>query len=143
MAGIFTIFVEYLSIRNSPFRTAKSIPEVEYWPALVWQSTSLGEQGLDSAIRLIGLEDIHRKEIAIDSLLKIRNDYMILSASSYPTDGRFPHDVASVKKSVMTTVTGIMTDRVSPIDQSAHLLVIIPICKGVLSIFPAATTCCR
>ncbi|MBM3296264.1 MAG: serine hydrolase, partial [Candidatus Aminicenantes bacterium] len=45
------------------------------------------------------------------SLMLIRNGYALLDASFYPYDGKAVHDVASVSKSVMTTLIGIAADQ--------------------------------
>ena len=48
----------------------------------------------------------------MDSLLIIRNGYVLLDAYFYnPYDGSFPHDMASVTKSIMTTLIGIAADQ--------------------------------
>jgi CubicO group peptidase (beta-lactamase class C family) len=49
--------------------------------------------------------------IAIDSLLVIRNGSVVLDAYFEPYDGTFPHDLASVTKSFMTTLIGIAADQ--------------------------------
>ena len=51
------------------------------------------------------------KTLSIDSLLIIRNGSVLLDAYFYPYDGTFPHDLASVTKSVMTTLIGIAADQ--------------------------------
>jgi CubicO group peptidase (beta-lactamase class C family) len=51
------------------------------------------------------------KQLAIDSLMIVRNGYVVLDAYFSPYDGSFPHDLASVTKSVMTTLIGIAVDQ--------------------------------
>ena len=47
----------------------------------------------------------------LHSLLIIRDGKMIVDAYFYPYDGTTPHNVASVTKSVMTTLIGIAVDQ--------------------------------
>jgi CubicO group peptidase (beta-lactamase class C family) len=49
--------------------------------------------------------------INIHSLTVIRNDDMVLDAYFYPYDGTTYHEIASVTKSVMTTLIGIAVDQ--------------------------------
>ena len=57
------------------------------------------------------LQAIRQQNIQIHSLLVIRNDYVVLDATFYPYDGKDVHDMASVTKSVMTTLIGIAADQ--------------------------------
>ena len=92
-------------------RTPVQVPAPEYWPTNGWQTSSPEEQGFDSAKLAEGLQDIQSKEINIDSLLIIRNGYVVLDAHFVPYDGTFPHDLASVTKSVMATLIAIAADQ--------------------------------
>ena len=92
-------------------RTPVQVPAPEYWPTNGWRTSSPETQGFDSLKLAEGLEDIQKRQIDIDSLLIIRNGYVILDAHFYPYDGTFPHDLASVTKSVMTTLIAIAADQ--------------------------------
>ncbi len=83
-----------------------------YWPTQDWQTSTPEEQGLDSAKLAEGLQAIQKQNTKIDSLLVIRNGSVLLDAYfNNPYDGTFPHDLASVTKSVMTTLIGIAADQ--------------------------------
>jgi len=83
-----------------------------YWPTQGWRTSTPEEQGFDSTKLAEGLQAIQELNIPIDSLLVIRNGSVILDAYFYnPYDGTFPHDMASVTKSVMTTLIGIAVDQ--------------------------------
>lgn len=82
-----------------------------YWPTQGWQTSTPEEQGFDSGKLADGLDAIQEKNIHIDSLLIIRNGYMILDSYLYPFDNNIPHKLASVTKSVMTTLIGIAIDQ--------------------------------
>lgn len=63
---------------------------------------------MDSAKLAEVIEQIQEQKIPVNSLLIVRNDKLLLDAYFYnPYDGTYPHDLASVTKSVMTTLIGI------------------------------------
>jgi CubicO group peptidase (beta-lactamase class C family) len=82
-----------------------------YWPTLNWRTGAPEEQGFDSAKLVEGLQTIREYNIRIDSLLIIRNGTIVLDAYLYPYDNTIPHKLASVTKSVMTTLIGIAADQ--------------------------------
>ena len=82
-----------------------------YWPTQDWRTSTPEEQGVDSAKLAEGLLAIQERNISIDSLLMVRNGSVLLDAYFYPYDGTIPHDLASVTKSVMTTLIGIAADQ--------------------------------
>ncbi len=86
-------------------------PFADYYPTTGWRTSTPEEQGFDSVKLSEGMQAIQEKHISIDSLLIIRNGYIVLDAYFAPYDGTFPHDVASVTKSVMTTLIGIAVDQ--------------------------------
>lgn len=85
-------------------------PEVEY-PGDHWTSSPMEAQGFDSAVMANSLLTLKEKEFPIHSLFVIRNGRSILDATFYPYDNRSVHDVASVTKSLMTTLIGIAIDQ--------------------------------
>ena len=88
-----------------------SLPAPDYWPTQGWQTSTPEQQGIDSAQLAEMVQTIQEKQIAIDSLMIVRNGYVVLDAYYSPYDGSFPHDVASVTKSVMTTLIAIAVDQ--------------------------------
>ena len=83
-----------------------------HWPTQGWRTSTPEEQGLDSVKLAEMLQAIQEQDIKIDSLLVIRDGSVLLDAYFYnPYDGTFPHDLASVTKSVMTTLIGIAADQ--------------------------------
>jgi CubicO group peptidase (beta-lactamase class C family) len=57
------------------------------------------------------LQKIEEQGTNIDSLLIVHNGYLVLDAHFAPYDGTFPHNQASVTKSLMTTLIGIAVDQ--------------------------------
>lgn len=90
---------------------ATNEPASAYYPTQGWRSTTPEEQGLDSAKLAEGLRAIRDKDIHIHSLLVIRDGKILLDANFYPYDGKSLHRLASVTKSVMTTLIAIAAEQ--------------------------------
>lgn len=86
-------------------------PQPDYWPTQGWRSSTPEEQGFDSAKLAEGLQSIRDQQINLHSLMIIHNDSVILDAYFYPYDGGTFHELASVTKSVLTTLIGIAADQ--------------------------------
>lgn len=82
-----------------------------YWPTAGWQTSAPEEQGFDSAKLVEGLQDLQEGDTGLNSLLIVRSGYIVLDAYFDPYDGSFPHNLASVTKSVTTTLIGIAIDQ--------------------------------
>ena len=85
------------------------------FPAIAWPSdwpTAAPEtEGLDSATLANGLRQLADNDSRIHSLLIARHGTVVLDAYAYPYDGSTYHDLASVTKSVTTTLIGIAADQ--------------------------------
>ena len=88
-----------------------TVPQPDYWPTEGWRPSTPEEQGLDSAKLAQGLRQINQSGIPIHSLMIVRNGKVLLDATFYPYDGRSPHSVGSVTKSLTTTLIGIAVDQ--------------------------------
>ena len=82
-----------------------------YWPTEGWKNSTPEEQGIDSAVLAEGLQAIRDNDIRTHSLLVIRNGSVVIDAYFYPYDGKTPHELASVTKSLMTTLIAIAADQ--------------------------------
>lgn len=80
-------------------------------PTTDWPTTTPEAQGFDSTKLAEAMVAWREQGIPIHSLLLIRNGYVVADATFYPYDGQTAHDVASVTKSVMTTLIGIAVDQ--------------------------------
>jgi CubicO group peptidase (beta-lactamase class C family) len=87
------------------------IPEPDYWPTESWQTAPLEAAGFHSDKMAEGLLAIRQEGIPIHSFMIIRHGRVELEAYVYPEDGTSLHDLASVTKSVMTTLIGIAIDQ--------------------------------
>jgi CubicO group peptidase (beta-lactamase class C family) len=88
-----------------------AILQPSYWPTNGWEGATPESQGFSSVKLADALNAIKNKSMNINSLMVIRNGSVILEAYFYPYDGSIYHDVASVTKSVMTTLIGIAVDQ--------------------------------
>jgi CubicO group peptidase (beta-lactamase class C family) len=86
-------------------------PSPSYWPTQGWRSNTPESGGFDSGKVAEALRAIRDQNMNIHSLMVIRNDEVILDAYFYPYDGKTFHSLASVTKSVMTTLIGIAADQ--------------------------------
>lgn len=96
---------------TSGLRAPVTIPAPDYWPTDGWRSRTPEEMGFDSGRLAEGLLELQENGLAIDSLLIVHDGYVVLDAHFAPYDGTFPHDLASVTKSVMTTLIAIAADQ--------------------------------
>lgn len=73
----------------------------------VLQTTTPEAQGVDSEQLALAIETARKNINGIHSLLVVRNGALVAEAYFHPYDGKSPHDVASVTKSITTTLAGI------------------------------------
>ncbi|RPI96813.1 MAG: class C beta-lactamase-related serine hydrolase, partial [Chloroflexi bacterium] len=92
------------------FLARKPLPAGDF-PTQGWRSSTPEEQGIDSDKLAGALAAIQGDGVHIHSLMMVRNGKAIVDAYYYPYDGSRVHDVASVTKSVMTTLIGIAADQ--------------------------------
>lgn len=80
-------------------------------PGTRWPSATPEEKGLDSGELAAVVERIDEQNLPIDSMLVVRGGVLVLDAYFFPYLGEQPHDVASVTKSVTSTLAGIAIDQ--------------------------------
>ena len=78
-----------------------------YWPTHGWRYSSPEAQGMDSEVLVNAFDYVRDHHTPIHSLTIVRNGHVVLDAYFWPfQDGQF-HDLASVTKSVTSTLAGI------------------------------------
>ncbi len=82
-----------------------------YWPSQKWRTATPESQGIDSQMLAAAIDQVIEKHLGVHSLLVIRHGYAVVDATFYPYDGRTPHDLASVTKTVTSVLTGIAVSR--------------------------------
>ncbi len=83
----------------------------DYWPTQGWKTSTPERQGMDSGILLNMLEVIWERDFKIDSVLVVRNGYVVLDAYSFPRDSDDRHNIYSCSKSVTSALVGIAIDK--------------------------------
>ncbi len=78
-----------------------------YWPTNGWRSTTPEEQGMDSEKLAQMAENIQQTELDLNSLLIVRNGYLVNELYVAPYSGGQDDSIFSVTKSVMSTLVGI------------------------------------
>ena len=104
------ILLTSLILTGVSCKTVK-VPEPLYWPRDGWQTAAPESVGIDSEKLAEGLNEISDNGTHIHSLMIIRNDSIVLDSYFYPYNGSTYHDVASVTKSIMTTLIAIAADQ--------------------------------
>ena len=82
-------------------------PVATLWPTNGWQTSTPEAQGIDSKWLAYAVQMIQWKHMPVNSLLVERHGYIVLDTYFYPFADNQLHDVASVTKSVMSTLVGI------------------------------------
>lgn len=85
--------------------------EKDYWPAGSWRTSSPEGQGFDSAGLAKVFEFVNAHDTQIHSLLIIRNGFVVLDAYFFPYSKGVVHDLASITKSITSTLIGIAIDK--------------------------------
>jgi CubicO group peptidase (beta-lactamase class C family) len=105
--AFLVLVVGYIS---SVGRAADELPP--YWPTAGWQTSTPEEQGMDSETIAAMIEYLRGYDGSqVDSLMIIRNGYLIAEVYFYPFTKGSKHDIASVTKSFTSTLTGIAIDK--------------------------------
>ncbi len=88
-------------------QTEQKAQSPQYWPTQAWRTNTPEQQGIDSEKLAEMLELIRQHNVDIHSLLIIRNGFIVLDANFFPFQAGQLHDLASVTKSVTSTLIGI------------------------------------
>src|SRR5271165_3795310 len=78
-----------------------------YWPAAEWRTATPESQGIDSSGLAAAISQAGEKQLGVHSLLVIRHGYAVLDTYFYPYSPETPHDLASVTKTITSTLTGV------------------------------------
>ena len=76
-----------------------------------WQTAAPEEVGIDSVPLVEMFDFIRERQIPVHSIQLVRRGRLVLDAYFYPYDGRTRHDVASVTKSITSTLVGLAIER--------------------------------
>jgi len=79
----------------------------EYWPTKGWKLSSPEKQGMDSGILTDMLKAIEKKKALIQSVIVIRNGYLVMEAYFPPFKKDTKHQLFSCTKSINAAALGI------------------------------------
>ena len=107
---LFTILVCFYS-----YATAST----NYIPTEGWQSSTPEEQGMHSQKLADMMEVIKKNSYNVDSVLIIRNGYIVLDAYFFPFSKDLRHPIHSCTKSIMSALIGIAIEKgyIKSVDQ--------------------------
>jgi CubicO group peptidase (beta-lactamase class C family) len=81
-----------------------------YWPTEGWKASTPEEQGMDSEILAEMFETIQAQNHGIDSVMVVRNGYIVADATVYPFRPSSRHVIHSCTKSIVSALIGIAID---------------------------------
>jgi len=97
----------FLLVASGCTRARAPAPTVpEHWPTARWDTGSPEYEGIDSGVLLDLLAFVAHDDLGVHNILIVRHGRLVFDAVFYPYDGEIPHDIASVTKSVTTTLLG-------------------------------------
>ena len=99
--------VVFLTVLATTGTSVSAAAQQEEWPTQGWRRSSPEAQGMDSKVLAEAFDEIRRRQIAIHSLTIVRNGYLVLDAYFWPFQDNLLHDMASVTKSVTSTLVGV------------------------------------
>jgi CubicO group peptidase (beta-lactamase class C family) len=96
---------------NLVFFHSYAIPSVSSYPKQDWKISTPEMQGMHSQMLAEMMEYIEKNNFNIDSLLIVRNGYMVFDAYFYPFSNEQKHHIYSCTKSIMSALIGIAIDK--------------------------------
>jgi len=87
--------------------TAAQSPPPVYYPGEQWRTATPESQGIDSQALASAIDQVRQKQWGVHSLLVIRHGYVVADTEFYPYGSSTPHDLASVTKTITSTLTGV------------------------------------
>lgn len=101
-------------------------PPSETWPTNGWSFSTPEGQGIDSNALAQTIEWIRAKRIPVHSLFVERNGHAVLNAYFFPFEDHETHDLASVTKSVTSSLIGVARSEGALADLDAPLSALLP-----------------
>jgi CubicO group peptidase (beta-lactamase class C family) len=92
-------------------------PKSEYWPTNGWKTSTPEKQGMSSEILTEIFEDIENRDLSIDSLMVVRNGYIVVEANKRHFETLYP--IYSSTKSFTSAIIGIALSKghIKSVDQ--------------------------
>ena len=96
-----------------------SASAADYWPKEQWRRATPESQGMSSEILSDMMDILWQKNLEIDSILIVRNGYVVLDTYHFPKVPDFKHNIFSCTKSISSALIGIAIDKgyIKSVDQ--------------------------
>jgi CubicO group peptidase (beta-lactamase class C family) len=88
-------------------QTAVTEPAAAYWPTEYWRESDPVEQGMDAVLLQKMSAEIDKEGLNLDSLVVVRNGYIVTEKYYSPYEQDTLHEVYSVTKCVISALIGI------------------------------------
>jgi len=91
----------------------------DYWPREQWRTAAPESQGMSSEVLSDMMDLLWQKNLQIDSVLIIRNGYVVLDTYQFPQKPDSKHIIYSCTKSISSALIGIAIDKgyIKSVDQ--------------------------
>jgi len=91
----------------------------DYWPKEQWRTATPESQGMSSEILSDMMDVLWKKNFQIDSILIVRNGYVVLDTYQFPQKPDSKHNIYSCTKSISSALIGIAIDKgyIKSVDQ--------------------------
>ena len=115
---IFIHFHIVIIISTLFFRVAQ-LSASQYWPQEQWRTASPESQSISSGILSELFSAIRKNDYEIDSVIIVRNGYVVLESYKDLLEPHFKHQIYSCTKSVASALIGIAIDKgyIKSVDQ--------------------------
>ena len=119
MKQAYLVLIFFLWVSLLPLKALAQTPV--YWPTSGWRHASPESQGIDSNRLAEAINTARNGGLNIHSLLVVRNNYLVAEAYFFPYDGKVPHDLASITKSITSTLIGLAIEqrKIKSVEQKA------------------------
>jgi CubicO group peptidase (beta-lactamase class C family) len=99
---ILAVFLFFYACATASTRT---------YPTEGWQTATPEAQGMQSQKLVEMMAHVKKNEFPIDSILIVRNGYLVLDAYFYPFSNEQKHNIMSCTKSIVSALIGIAIDK--------------------------------
>lgn len=96
-------------------------------PVGEWRISTPEEQGIDSRPLLAMLREIQKQELRIDSVIVVRNGYLVMEAYLPPYEREHRHIIFSATKGISALLVGLAIEDGFILDEKAKLLDLLPL----------------
>lgn len=111
LPGAFIFFMSFLSFFYTDLSAKEKTSgfefnlKSEYWPTKDWKFSTPEKQGMSSKALIKIFEEIEKSDIEVDSLLVVRNGYIVVEANKLHFETLYP--IYSSTKSFTSAIIGI------------------------------------